>query len=180
MFAFYSNEPSRSPWTFWITFIDTGVTENLWNMGARVARMFRNFNLENRVHREISKEKPIAAPRHAAGDSDGKWLTAPLTCVTVSSEVMPACSGRPHAYEWSFPGEKTSGTLSLLTSMLCVSAAEKAGSVHQKNDPLLKLLKSVYVESQDPAAEVRMGHRLCPFVLHPKGSGWMDLHATYH
>uniref|UniRef100_A0A8C9ZVF7 NADH dehydrogenase [ubiquinone] 1 alpha subcomplex assembly factor 4 n=1 Tax=Sander lucioperca TaxID=283035 RepID=A0A8C9ZVF7_SANLU len=34
------------------------------NMGARVARMFRNFNLENRVHREISKEKPRVAPRH--------------------------------------------------------------------------------------------------------------------
>ncbi|XP_029318456.1 NADH dehydrogenase [ubiquinone] 1 alpha subcomplex assembly factor 4 isoform X2 [Cottoperca gobio] len=34
-------------------------------MGARVTRMFRNFNLENRVHREISREKPVAAPRHA-------------------------------------------------------------------------------------------------------------------
>ncbi|CAL1585459.1 unnamed protein product [Knipowitschia caucasica] len=33
-------------------------------MGARVARMFRNFNLENRVHREISRDKPLAAPRH--------------------------------------------------------------------------------------------------------------------
>lgn len=27
--------------------------------------MFRNFNLENRVHREIAKEKPRVAPRHA-------------------------------------------------------------------------------------------------------------------
>uniref|UniRef100_A0A3Q3WW02 NADH dehydrogenase [ubiquinone] 1 alpha subcomplex assembly factor 4 n=1 Tax=Mola mola TaxID=94237 RepID=A0A3Q3WW02_MOLML len=34
------------------------------NMGARVARLFRNINLENRVHREISKEKPRSAPRH--------------------------------------------------------------------------------------------------------------------
>uniref|UniRef100_A0A8C6SFB0 NADH dehydrogenase [ubiquinone] 1 alpha subcomplex assembly factor 4 n=1 Tax=Neogobius melanostomus TaxID=47308 RepID=A0A8C6SFB0_9GOBI len=34
-------------------------------MGARVARMFRNFNLENRVHREISRDKPRSAPRHA-------------------------------------------------------------------------------------------------------------------
>eukprot|EP00063_Salmo_salar_P024904 XP_013999739.1 PREDICTED: NADH dehydrogenase [ubiquinone] 1 alpha subcomplex assembly factor 4-like [Salmo salar] len=34
------------------------------NMGARVARLFRNFNLENRVHREIGKAKPEAAPRH--------------------------------------------------------------------------------------------------------------------
>lgn len=33
-------------------------------MGARVARIFRNFNLENRVHREISREKPLTAPRH--------------------------------------------------------------------------------------------------------------------
>ncbi|KAM7394971.1 hypothetical protein PAMA_006623 [Pampus argenteus] len=74
-------------------------------MGARVARMVRNINLENRVHREISKEKPRAAPRH------------------------PAISG-------------SSGG----------GAADTAGSVHQKNDPLLKLLKSVYVESKDPAA----------------------------
>lgn len=27
-------------------------------------RVFRNFNLENRVHREISREKPISAPQH--------------------------------------------------------------------------------------------------------------------
>lgn len=33
-------------------------------MGARVARMFRNFNLENRVHREITRDKPRVAPRH--------------------------------------------------------------------------------------------------------------------
>lgn len=33
-------------------------------MGARVSRIFRNFNLENRVHREISREKPVTAPRH--------------------------------------------------------------------------------------------------------------------
>lgn len=51
---------------------------SLSNMGARVARMFRNFNLENRVHREISKDKPRAAPRHAvdpppsAGSSEGE------------------------------------------------------------------------------------------------------------
>ncbi|XP_061900389.1 NADH dehydrogenase [ubiquinone] 1 alpha subcomplex assembly factor 4 isoform X1 [Entelurus aequoreus] len=34
-------------------------------MGSRVGRMFRNVNLENRVQREISKEKPRPAPRHA-------------------------------------------------------------------------------------------------------------------
>ncbi|CAJ1077479.1 NADH dehydrogenase 1 alpha subcomplex assembly factor 4 isoform X2 [Notolabrus celidotus] [Xyrichtys novacula] len=75
-------------------------------MGARVVRMFRNFNLENRVFREISKEKPQAAPRHT--------VTVP-------------------------PPPDTSG-------------AETESSVQQKNDPLLKLLKSVYVESTDPAA----------------------------
>ncbi|XP_062293561.1 NADH dehydrogenase [ubiquinone] 1 alpha subcomplex assembly factor 4 isoform X2 [Scomber scombrus] len=75
-------------------------------MGARVARMFRNVNIENRVHREISKEKPRAAPRHTADIPEGERITAPLT-----------------------------------------------ESVHQKNDPLLALLKSVYVESKDPVAE---------------------------
>ncbi|XP_026174269.1 NADH dehydrogenase [ubiquinone] 1 alpha subcomplex assembly factor 4 isoform X2 [Mastacembelus armatus] len=72
-------------------------------MGARVARMFRNFNLENRVHREISKDKPRAAPRHAA--------------------KLPPSAG-----------------------------SSEADSVTQKSAPLLDLLKSVYVESSDPAA----------------------------
>uniref|UniRef100_A0A3Q2FK02 NADH dehydrogenase [ubiquinone] 1 alpha subcomplex assembly factor 4 n=1 Tax=Cyprinodon variegatus TaxID=28743 RepID=A0A3Q2FK02_CYPVA len=33
-------------------------------MGGRLARMFRNFNVENRALREISKDKPRAAPRY--------------------------------------------------------------------------------------------------------------------
>ncbi|KAG7264895.1 hypothetical protein CRUP_032586 [Coryphaenoides rupestris] len=67
-------------------------------MGARVARMFRNVNLESRVMREISREKPAAAPRHPA------------------------------------EGE----------------AAGVSESIHQRSDPLLSLLKTVYVESKDP------------------------------
>ncbi|XP_034383573.1 NADH dehydrogenase [ubiquinone] 1 alpha subcomplex assembly factor 4 [Cyclopterus lumpus] len=74
-------------------------------MGARVVRMFRNFNLENRVHREISKDKPRTAPRHEV--------------------KIPLSVGCPEALETA---------------------------VKQKNDPLLALLKSVYVESKDPAA----------------------------
>ncbi|XP_069561933.1 NADH dehydrogenase [ubiquinone] 1 alpha subcomplex assembly factor 4 [Brachyistius frenatus] len=73
-------------------------------MGGRVARMFRNFNLENRAHREISKEKPKAAPRHAA-------------------PLPPAAGSSP-----------------------------EADPVNQRNAPLLALLRSVYVESTDPAA----------------------------
>ncbi|XP_054030015.1 NADH dehydrogenase [ubiquinone] 1 alpha subcomplex assembly factor 4 [Dryobates pubescens] len=33
-------------------------------MGARLARVFRTFNVESRARREISKEKPTPAPRH--------------------------------------------------------------------------------------------------------------------
>ncbi|XP_043818589.1 NADH dehydrogenase [ubiquinone] 1 alpha subcomplex assembly factor 4 [Dromiciops gliroides] len=33
-------------------------------MGARVTRALRNFNLDNRAEREISKAKPSAAPMH--------------------------------------------------------------------------------------------------------------------
>ncbi|KAF7694531.1 hypothetical protein HF521_008284 [Silurus meridionalis] len=33
-------------------------------MGARVGRLYKNFNLEARAHREIGKSKPEAAPRH--------------------------------------------------------------------------------------------------------------------
>uniref|UniRef100_A0A8C1KR67 NADH dehydrogenase [ubiquinone] 1 alpha subcomplex assembly factor 4 n=1 Tax=Cyprinus carpio TaxID=7962 RepID=A0A8C1KR67_CYPCA len=62
-------------------------------MGSRVTRLIRNFNLENRAHREISKTKPKAAPRHPASSSK---------------------------------------------------------EIHQKNDPLLSMLKDVYVESKDP------------------------------
>ncbi|KAM3602586.1 uncharacterized protein V6R79_006900 [Siganus canaliculatus] len=36
-------------------------------------------------------------------------------------------------------------------TVLCVSAVESVEKINQKNDPLLKLLKSVYVESTDPA-----------------------------
>lgn len=69
--------------------------------------MFRNFNLENRVHREISKQKPEAAPRHSS------YVEAiPTTEVT-----------------------------------------ETTNAIHKRNDPLLTLLKSVYVESEDPKPE---------------------------
>lgn len=56
----------------------------LSNMGARVGRMIRNFNLENRAFREISKQKPTAAPRHAAVEatppatSDGECPDTPV------------------------------------------------------------------------------------------------------
>ncbi|XP_013882361.1 NADH dehydrogenase [ubiquinone] 1 alpha subcomplex assembly factor 4 [Austrofundulus limnaeus] len=69
-------------------------------MGAKVARMFRNYNIENRALREISKEKPRAAPRHATGPPPN----------SVGPEV-----------------------------------------VKQKNQPLLDHLRTVYVESRDPA-----------------------------
>lgn len=39
-------------------------------MGGRVTRVFRNFNVENRARREISKEKPTAAPRHRTARLD--------------------------------------------------------------------------------------------------------------
>ncbi|XP_012517325.1 PREDICTED: NADH dehydrogenase [ubiquinone] 1 alpha subcomplex assembly factor 4 [Propithecus coquereli] len=38
-------------------------------MGALVIRAIRNFNLENRAQREISKMKPSAAPKHPATES---------------------------------------------------------------------------------------------------------------
>ncbi|XP_051952199.1 NADH dehydrogenase [ubiquinone] 1 alpha subcomplex assembly factor 4 [Xyrauchen texanus] len=73
------------------------------NMGARVARVFRNFNLENRAHREISKSKPRVAPRHP----------------TESSVPQP----------------------------------DTAEDIHLKNNPLLSMLKDVYVDSKDPVPQ---------------------------
>ncbi|XP_052441690.1 NADH dehydrogenase [ubiquinone] 1 alpha subcomplex assembly factor 4 [Carassius gibelio] len=75
-------------------------------MGSRVTRLIRNFNLENRAQREISKTKPTAAPRHPSSRSPGEEL----------------------------PGE-----------------------VHLKNDPLLSMLKDVYVESKDPDPQAEAG-----------------------
>ncbi|KAL0967329.1 hypothetical protein UPYG_G00250900 [Umbra pygmaea] len=74
------------------------------NMGARVTRLFRNFNLENRVHREIARAKPEAAPRH-------------------QTHVDP------------------------------VHSTHISDAIHKKDDSLLTLLKSVYVESKDPTIE---------------------------
>ncbi|XP_051510859.1 NADH dehydrogenase [ubiquinone] 1 alpha subcomplex assembly factor 4-like [Myxocyprinus asiaticus] len=74
-------------------------------MGARVARIFRNFNLENRAYREISKSKPLAAPRHPTA-----------VCVSVPDTNITK-------------------------------------DIHQRNDPLLSMLKDVYVESKDPVMQ---------------------------
>ncbi|XP_061668737.1 NADH dehydrogenase [ubiquinone] 1 alpha subcomplex assembly factor 4 isoform X2 [Syngnathoides biaculeatus] len=81
-------------------------------MGARLVRLVRNVNLENRIQREISKDKPRSAPRHK--------LTQPTS--TAQNEAI------------SF------------------SAESVTGAVHQKNDPLLCNLKSVFVESKDKAS----------------------------
>lgn len=49
-------------------------------MGAAVVRAIRNFNLENRAEREISKMKPSPAPRHPSTKSllreqmSSKWV----------------------------------------------------------------------------------------------------------
>ncbi|KAG7331897.1 hypothetical protein KOW79_005866 [Hemibagrus wyckioides] len=44
--------------------MNTHTHTQVFDMGARVGRLFRNFNLEARAHREIGKNKPEAAPRH--------------------------------------------------------------------------------------------------------------------
>ncbi|XP_073711578.1 NADH dehydrogenase [ubiquinone] 1 alpha subcomplex assembly factor 4 [Misgurnus anguillicaudatus] len=75
-------------------------------MGARITRVIANFNVENRAHREISKLKPRAAPRHQTSAS--------------------------------FPQHNT------------------ADNINQRNDPLLSMLKDVYVESENPASQVAM------------------------
>lgn len=41
-----------------------GRANHVGMMGAWVTRSLRNFNLENRAEREISKRKPLSAPRH--------------------------------------------------------------------------------------------------------------------
>ncbi|KAG7461418.1 NADH dehydrogenase [ubiquinone] 1 alpha subcomplex assembly factor 4 [Solea senegalensis] len=95
-------------------------------MGARVARMFRNFNLEDRAFREISKEKPQAAPRHAVKEA-------------------------PSA-----------------------AASDGETLVHQRNDPLLNLLRSVYVESTDPPAAAEASNE----VTHGKDAARRPLKFT--
>lgn len=130
-------------------------------MGARVARLFRNINLENRVHREISKEKPRSAPRHVinvppvAGSSGGECRMKLSEPVAVKGHVRLVPLLRVYV----------SVTLSIklwtqfpVTNLCYDLAVEAADSINQKNDPLLTRLQSVYVESTDTAAatEVRM------------------------
>lgn len=120
-------------------------------MGARAARMLRNFNLENRVHREISKEKPRVAPRHrvtAASSTGTPGGECPLTALCSGSQRRAP----PSASEIRKVPLKVLSFL--LTSLLLVPAADV---VSEKNESLLNLLQSVYVESSDPAAvQVRL------------------------
>lgn len=90
-------------WTFSFTvarFFQTNFIDSLFrtDMGARVARMTRNFNLENRAFREISKEKPRAAPRH---ESKG----APLVEVS-DGELACYLHCSPGAQSWWTQCEK--------------------------------------------------------------------------
>ncbi|XP_006865925.1 PREDICTED: NADH dehydrogenase [ubiquinone] 1 alpha subcomplex assembly factor 4 [Chrysochloris asiatica] len=80
-------------------------------MGASVARAIRNFNLENRAEREISKMKPSLAPKH------------PSTQNLLREEM----SRHP----------------------------EIKGKIARKDDKLLSLLKSVYVDSKDPVPSMQ-------------------------
>uniref|UniRef100_A0A671Q2H4 NADH dehydrogenase [ubiquinone] 1 alpha subcomplex assembly factor 4 n=1 Tax=Sinocyclocheilus anshuiensis TaxID=1608454 RepID=A0A671Q2H4_9TELE len=97
------------------------------NMGSRVTRLMRNFNIENRAHREISKTKPKAAPRH------------------------PASSSSPRE--------------------------DIAEEIHQKNDPLLSMLKDIYVESKDPDPQVEeeMQRRALKYSLPGEPYGFCDV-----
>ncbi|KAM9356240.1 NADH dehydrogenase [ubiquinone] 1 alpha subcomplex assembly factor 4 [Pholidichthys leucotaenia] len=57
-------------------------------MGARVARMFRNFNLESRVNRELSKGKPQLAPRHPGRMPSTAPSSGALDSVTQKNTVL--------------------------------------------------------------------------------------------
>ncbi|XP_072913614.1 NADH dehydrogenase [ubiquinone] 1 alpha subcomplex assembly factor 4 [Hemitrygon akajei] len=48
-------------------------------MGGRLARSLRNFNLENRVHRQVGQRKPSVAPRHPSTDArlERQWRDHP-------------------------------------------------------------------------------------------------------
>ncbi|XP_075410865.1 NADH dehydrogenase [ubiquinone] 1 alpha subcomplex assembly factor 4 [Tenrec ecaudatus] len=77
-------------------------------MGGSVTRAIRNFNVENRAEREISRLKPSLAPKHPS-------------------------------------------TKSLLREEKS-RHAEIKGEIARKDDKLLSLLKSVYVDSKDPVS----------------------------
>lgn len=57
-------------------------------MGARVARMFRNFNLENRVHREISRDKPRSAPKYPVPSVSDTAAEAPVNMNEKSGPLL--------------------------------------------------------------------------------------------
>lgn len=115
------------------------------NMGARITRVITNFNLENRVHREISKLKPRAAPRYPTSDSPPQHNTAGDTQCYRMLNSMAVLMSRFLSY-------------TMLTSkfnFVYVSAGSMTEDINLRNDPLLSMLKDVYVESKDPVSQVR-------------------------
>lgn len=69
-------------------------------MGARVSRAFRNFNLENRAEREISKMKPSTAPKHPS--------TRDLLQEQLSRECGPSLPGL--RWHWGRPRAGSGGS----------------------------------------------------------------------
>lgn len=131
-------------------------------MGARVARLFRNFNLENRVHREISREKPLTAPRHPGN--------TPTSANMPNGECPLTVRGHNRHGTCMLFFKTTENHLSGVQSEIIDQSAAVLSSVADpvsgKNEPLLSLLQSVYVESTDPpaaAAQVRSGRAAASF-----------------
>ncbi|MEJ1274869.1 NADHubiquinone oxidoreductase complex assembly factor 4 [Cricetulus griseus] len=75
-------------------------------MGARVSRAVRNFNLENRAEREISRTKPSTAPKHPS--------TRDLLREQLSRECHPSRESHEHPEIKEEVSRKDNTLLSLL------------------------------------------------------------------
>lgn len=167
------NEPPRSPSTFWINFIVSGLRQRIKHGGTGCAYVPkfqpRKSGTPRNLQGEAADSTPTRGQPPALRRQLWRWVSGASAnlCNCLLGGVTPGWSALSIRLS-----NETPWTVSLLTSMFCVTAVETVDSVNQKNDPLLALLKSVYVESNDPAAEVRLGHLAVCMCVTGSDDGW--------
>ncbi|XP_077443229.1 NADH dehydrogenase [ubiquinone] 1 alpha subcomplex assembly factor 4 isoform X2 [Stigmatopora argus] len=100
-------------------------------MGARVVRMFKNFNIESRIQREIAKEKPRSAPKH-------KLNLPSSTCYNAAEDISGA-------------DQRNNSLLMNLKSVYVESKDTEGGTVKP-----LKELKEVFVDEDGKTPPMKL------------------------
>ncbi|XP_012877836.1 PREDICTED: NADH dehydrogenase [ubiquinone] 1 alpha subcomplex assembly factor 4 [Dipodomys ordii] len=106
-------------------------------MGASVFRALRNFNLENRAEREISKRKPSSAPRHP---STKKLLVEQMSHHPEIEREVTNKDNKLHSF----------------LKDIYVDSRDPEREVTNKDNKLHSFLKDIYVDSRDPVSSLKV------------------------